>query len=168
LERMTKSELLQQMHAGHSRFQALLAGLSAAQMTQPGVVGAWSVKDIVAHVVVHQHRLIRWLDERLRGRLPDVAQPYGMPEEDLAELNEQIYQEHRHRPLAGVLSDLDASYARTLARVEAAPEEDLFDPDRFRLEGGEPLWEAVAANTFWHTQEHGRDIRAWLADSTSD
>jgi hypothetical protein len=33
--------------------------------------------------------------------------------------------------------------------------------ERLQLQGGEPLWEAIAANTFWHYEEHGEDIRRW-------
>jgi hypothetical protein len=43
--------------------------------------------------------------------------------------------------------------------VEGASEEGL---QRVKLQGGEALWQAVAANTFEHYQEHGQDILAWL------
>lgn len=162
MEQMSKSKLLELIQDGYRLFKAMLAELSDEQMTEAGVTGEWSVKDILAHIVVHQQRMIRWLEESLRGIVPEMAQPYGMPEDDLAEVNEQIYLENRDRPLTQVLSDLDESCAQALAVVRAAVEEDLIDTSRFRLQGGEPLWEAVAANTFWHYEEHGRDIRTWL------
>jgi hypothetical protein len=42
--------------------------------------------------------------------------------------------------------------------VETSPEEDILDTRRFQLLGGEPLWAAIAANTFEHYEEHGKDL----------
>ena len=88
-----------------------------------------------------------------------MPQPYDMPDDALNELNEQIYQENLNRTLENVLCDLDKTHAEALRLVEAGKEEDILNPNRFQLRGGEPLWEAIAANTFWHYEEHGEDIR---------
>jgi hypothetical protein len=45
--------------------------------------------------------------------------------------------------------------------VEDTPEDD-FDPHRFPCRNGEPLWKTVAANTWWHYEEHRQSIRTWL------
>jgi hypothetical protein len=160
-EEMNKSKLLERMHAGHTAFKATLAELSDEQMIEAGVSGGWSVKDILAHIVVHEQRMTCWLEKRLNGIALQAPQPYGMLEDDLAEVNEQIYLENRDRPLAKVLSELDEAWLQALAVVREGSAEDL-NSVRLRLEGGEPLWEAVAANTFWHYEEHSRDIHAWL------
>ena len=49
-EQLDKAELLANMQAGYNSFEALLAGLNENQMTTPGVNGAWSVKDNLAHL----------------------------------------------------------------------------------------------------------------------
>ncbi len=159
---MNKSELVEQIQVGHKLFRVMLAELSEEQMTEPDVVGQWSVKDILAHIVAHKQYMIQWIDRRLRGETPKEFQPYDMPEDQLARLNEQIYLENRDKPLAELLAGLDQSYVRALTLVSEAEEADLTDTGRFRLAGGEPLWEAVAANTFWHYEEHGRGILAWM------
>jgi hypothetical protein len=156
---MNKIKLIESIQAGYSLFKKLLAEFDTEQICQPGAVGKWSVKDTVAHIVVHEQRMIQWLQARLCGKQPLLTQPYDMPEEALNRLNEQIYQENLHRPLEEVLRDLDKTHEEALRLVATSPEEDLFDPTRFRLQGGEPLWEAIAANTFWHYEEHSRDIR---------
>jgi hypothetical protein len=156
---MSKSKLLEELQNGYGLFKKLLAELDDQQMEQPGVVGKWSVKDTVAHIMVHEQRMIQWVTERLRGEYPAAFQPYDMPAEELDKLNEQIYQENLKRPLEDVLHSLDTTHAEAVRLVETSTEADLLDPDCFHLQGGEPLWEAVAANTFWHYEEHGRDIR---------
>lgn len=160
---ITRLTLLETMQTGHQHFKALIAALPPDQLLCPGVTGVWSVKDILAHIIVHEQCMVDWVTKTLRGMQVDGPQPYSMPEPELTVLNEQIYQQNRGRRLAEVLSDLDAAYLQALAMVEAAPERDLLDVHRFSLRDGEPLWEAIAANTFWHYEEHSRDIRAWLA-----
>ena len=130
-------------------------------MTQPGVIGAWSVKDVLAHIVVHEQRTIQWTTDTLRGATPVAPQPYDMPEAELTEANERVYRENRGRPLDDVLREFEKTRARVLTLVETAGEEDLIDPRRFRLREGEPLRAAIVANTFPHYEEHSRDIRAW-------
>ncbi len=158
---MTQSQLLEKIRTGHILFKSLLAELSSEQMIQPGVIGEWSVKDIVAHIVVHEQRMLAWMTERWRGEIPHAPQPYAMPDNELDQLNEQIFRENRDRALLDILNGLDKTHVDILAFVAATDEQDLIDPQRFHLQDGEPLWEAVAANTCDHYAQHGADIRQW-------
>ena len=158
---MNKSQLLESIRAGHSRFMLVLAEFNHEQMTQPGVIGKWSLRDTVAHIVVHEQRMIRWMQERLHGDEPVLPQPYAMPDDELNQLNEQVYQEQQVRSLCDILHDFDQTHIEALTLVETAAEEDILDPGHFSLQGGEPLWEAIAANTFWHCAEHMQDIHKW-------
>jgi hypothetical protein len=159
---MNQSELLESIQTGYKLFKALLAQVPTDQLALAGVVGQWSVKDIVAHIVVHEQRMIAWVSATLHGESPAGHQPYDMPEEPLAIVNEQIYQENRNRQWDDLMSDLEATHAQSLALVEQAQEADLIAPRHFRLQGGEPLWAAIAANTFEHYEEHARDIRKFF------
>ena len=55
---MTKAEFLDRLRSGRAEWDALIAQIDEAQMTEPGVVGDWSVKDIIAHVTWSE-RVIR-------------------------------------------------------------------------------------------------------------
>jgi hypothetical protein len=159
---MNQRSLVKAIRSGYARFRKLLAGLDPAQIAAPAEAGEWSVKDTLAHILVHEERMLRWIDERLSGRLPAAPQPYGMPDERLDEINRRIFEENRDLPLDEILAGLDEFHALALELVRGAAERDLFDPTRFQLEGGEALWQAVAANTYEHYQEHARDLRARL------
>jgi hypothetical protein len=161
MEDMSKSKLLAAIHAGHDTFKSLLAEFTEEQLLQPGVVGEWSIKDILAHIVVHEERMIQWVTEMLLGHPPETSQPYGMPEDELTIVNQIIYQENRDRCLSNVLSALEDAHVHSLAMVAGAREGDLTGGGCFKLKDGEPVWEAIAANTFWHYEEHGRDISKW-------
>jgi hypothetical protein len=160
-QEMTKTELLARIRAQRERLEATLAEVDDAHMTQPGVVGAWSVKDILAHIAVWEGRMVGWLAEILRGEVPEALAP-GQTWDGLDQLNEQTYLENRDRPLEEVQAEFGASFRRAWDAVEAAPEAVLLDPDRYPWREGEPVWHIVAANTFWHYPEHGASIRAWL------
>lgn len=155
---MNQAELRESIQTGYNAFKELLAEFDLEQLAQPGVVGKWSIKDTVVHIVVHEQRMIWWMKERLRGKCPAQPQPYAMPDDELDGLNEQIYRENLDRTWDDVLRDLETAHVEALQLVETSSEWDLFDPDRFQLQTGEPLWEAIAANTFLHYEEHGRDI----------
>lgn len=158
---MNKSRLLESIKTGYAKFTEFLAQLSFDEMAQPRVTGKWSVKDIAVHISVHEQRMNQWMKDRLQGNDPESPQPYNMPAHELDKLNEQIYQENRNRSLEDILREFDEIHVETLKLVETVAEKDIFDVSRFRLHGGEPLWEAIAANTFWHYEEHSQDIRAW-------
>lgn len=159
---MNKDILIDKVQKGYEHFNSLQAELSEGQVIKPGVNGDWSVKDIVAHIVVHEQRMLKWMVERLGGGTPDAYQPYDSPDEQLDALNHQIYLENRSRSWEEVIQDWANTHAKTLAWMQSVNEEDLFDDSKFCLSGREPLWAAVAANTFEHCDEHVRDIRAWM------
>ena len=158
---VNKSKLYESIKTGYVKFADFLAELSCEELAQPGVIGHWSVKDITAHISVHEQRMVQWTKERLQGNVPKSPQPYDMPADELDQLNEQIYQENRIRSLDDILCDFDKKHVETLKLLETLVEKDIFDVSGFRLLGGEPLWEAIAANTFWHYEEHSQDIRTW-------
>jgi len=167
MNEMSRSKLRELIESGYTLFLMLLAELDDGQLTEPGILGKWSVKDILAHILIHEQRMLQWVTQRLRGKHPVLPQPYAMPDDELDILNEHIYQDNQHRKLDEILRDFHRTHAESLRLVETATEEDILDPRRLQLHGGEPLWEAIAANTFWHYEEHSQDIRAWQLASHS-
>jgi dienelactone hydrolase len=156
-----KARLVELVEEEYSALQETLAQVPRERMTEPGVVGSWTVKDILAHIAAWQGRMARWVSDTLRGAVPQVL-PAGMTWDDLDRWNEQTYLENRDRPLAEVLDEFARSYDQALEATRAATEDDLFDPARFPWREGRPLWVMVAANTFWHHAEHAQAIGQWL------
>jgi hypothetical protein len=155
---MDKSTLLNNIQTKQAELDALLAPLSEEQMTTPGVNGEWSIKDVMAHMTVWEHILLKGLHAAIEGGDP------GFPEDfSLDEANEQFYQENKNRPLADIMADYQQSYERILVDVAKLTDEDLNDPHRFSWRGGEPFWQFVEGNTYGHIDEHIGSIRNWLA-----
>ena len=58
---MDKQQLLKQLEKAWTAIKESYAGLSDAQLTEPGVMGNWSVKDILAHVTTWEEEALKYL-----------------------------------------------------------------------------------------------------------
>ena len=163
-EEMNKPRLIESMTNGRRKFEDTLSLLDEDHMTIPSLEGGWSVKDVLAHIAVWEGRMVRWLEDVMRGEIPQML-PSGKTWEDLDQINEEIYLENRDKPLEEVLAEFHQFLPKALEIVENVSEEDLINPGRFAWREGKPLWFIVAANTFWHYDEHQKTIRKWMEDS---
>ena len=58
---MDKLELLQRLDKAWVAFRTSYLGLSEPQLSAPGVVGNWSVRDIIAHVTTWEEEALKHL-----------------------------------------------------------------------------------------------------------
>lgn len=163
-EEMTKARVLEMIRRERQALEATLAQVGGERMTQPGVEGDWSVKDLLAHITFWERWMVRIIGEALRGERPEMPAP-GLTWDDLHLLNERTYLANRERDLDDVLNDFHRSYQESLEALEGLSEEDLTDPQRFAWFGGNPLWRLVAANTWEHYPEHNETVKKWLKES---
>jgi len=154
---MTKDELIKQIETEWDNLQAALDGLTEEQMHQPGVVGEWSIKDILAHITACQTLLIATLFKAEKGVTPDMTEGGTTVDQQ----NEKFYREMKDRSFDQVWDDLDASYHQILSRLEGWKEKDLFDPKRFKWMQGQPFAEYIAGDSYEHYAEHAVQIREW-------
>jgi hypothetical protein len=156
-----KAELLEKMQSGYAAFEALLAPLSAAQLSTPGVNGAWAIKDVLVHLTAWQTRVSLRL-EALAHHEEAHIDPIDS-DEKMNAFNDSTFETNRTRPLDVVLMEFRAAVKRLDANVEATDERDLFEAGRFAWLKGGALWESVAGNTYGHYEEHAPVIEQWLA-----
>ena len=160
----TRQELLKLLVKERLHWEAVLGKLSADQYLEAGVDGRLNVKDLLAHIVDWEQRMIQWIDESLTGIVPQRP-AQDMTWDDLDRLNEQTYLANKDRALDEVMSASKESYSRSLDLIQNLTDEDLFDGARFAWREGDPLWHMVAANTWWHYKEHREQVEAWLKGS---
>lgn len=156
---MTKTEILNQLHAENEAWEALLAQIGVGRMDQPGVAGYWSIKDIVAHLTGWRRRSVARLQAAQRGE-PDPPPPWPMQLKEDDEINAWLYERDRDRSVAEVLADSHRAFEQLFAAIAAFPETELQDPHRFPWMQGEPL-SAAAFFAHFH-EEHEPDMRNWL------
>jgi len=158
-EPMTSARLLSIMQAERAEWEALLARVEEARMTEPGIEGPWSVKDIVAHLTWYDRTFVEGAQTVMRGE-PFVRT--GLRAMEMDGRNECIAAESRDRPVHDVLADSRQVFDQVLAVVRACPDDVLNDGRRFGLPDDVPPWVLVANNTYEHYREHGRAVRVWL------
>ena len=111
---MTKDELIQKIESEWNNLQASLDGLTEEQMHRPGVVGEWTIKDILAHITAWQTRLITTLFKAEKGFTPDTTEGG----QTVDQMNEKFYREMKDRAFDQVWDDLDSSYHQLLSRLD--------------------------------------------------
>ena len=151
---VNKTQLLDMIRIARAEWEALLAEIPPAWMTEPGVEGEWSVKDVIAPIA--------WGERENLG----VAQARALVSSDLwqvaeDERNAAVFEQNRDRDLHDVLAESRHVFQQYLEAVDALSEEDLNDPRRFQglPEGWRP-WRILYDPTHYHV--HAQPIRAWL------
>jgi hypothetical protein len=153
----TRDELLRQIETERAAWQALVAEVGDDRMEEPGPMGQWSFKDLVAHLLGWSNRTIQRI-EAGPGVYPPAPWPSELKTDD--EINAWIHEQHRDRPLGDVLAGMDGWYQRLANLIQSLPEDDLTTSGRYDFMEGRPL---VEADFFGHFhEEHEPSIRAWL------
>src|SRR5438874_10798182 len=73
VEQMDTKRLARLIRETNTRLDLLVSQLNVAQMNQPGAVGVWSVKDVLAHVAFWEQYVVGILRAIARGETPDLT-----------------------------------------------------------------------------------------------
>lgn len=153
---MSRAALLENLRRTRIEWHTLLSQLEDEQMTTPGVVGDWSVKDIMAHIT--------WAERETIGILRAqafVGSELWQLSQD--ERNAAVYEENKDRPLLDVRRESDAVFETLVQEAAALNEADLLNPDWFTWSPVKlPPIAVIARNSYLHYPEHIEQIRAWI------
>ena len=149
------------MHYGQQTMHQALDGLPDSTWNTDGVCGWWSVKNILAHLVVYE----RMLEDILTGFVdPTAARPTlaAIRKQGLETFNtEQVAARQQTSPLA-VLRELDDVHARVLALVPRIA------PETWRKVGTLPWYgdeyaldDYVVYACYGHKREHAAQINVY-------
>lgn len=156
---MKKSKLIEELQLSRREIETLLRGLNEEQMTEPGVMNGWSIKDILAHLARWEGEMVTALFQIKQGRRPSRADIESMDEVD--RLNADWHQQDRERSLNLIVQDFRGLRKQTLRRVEEFSHQELNDPEQWDWLRGEPLHRWIAIDTFKHERQHAEFIRQW-------
>ena len=154
----TKTELLRAIRAERKKLETALKSISDADMVRSPRPGAWSVKDILAHVSAWEDTFVGWYQAGLKGG--KVGKPDFSQAGVLAEVNRGIYEANKDRSLKDVLAGFKNSYERILSLVASIPEEDIFTRGKFAWTGTQKLVSYITSNTSSHYPMHLRMVEA--------
>lgn len=147
---MMRSDLLNRLDKAWRAFQESYAGLSNAELVEPGVSGAWSVRDIIAHVTWWEEEALKHLPLIMAGgKPPRYSVTYG----GIDAFNAKMTAERKGLLLVEVLRHQEDVHRRLVAFIEQAPDNQLESETRFRRR--------LRLDTYGHYPKHERAIRQW-------
>ncbi len=170
MTKTNKPVFLARLMRERDKFELLVNQVGfARRMTLKGVVGKWSVKDILAHILAYEQYMADSLVEILQGEtyspcktqtaldafLDEFGYPdFGSPLLDEETPNAWIVEKYTNVSLEDVITQELNAFLSIVASLEKIPEDVI---------NRHNLYERVANNTYKHYREHIRDIRQWLA-----
>ncbi len=164
-----KTELLRAMTAGRVEWLGLLAQAGPDRLNEAGADGAWTLKDIVAHLSVYEWWTAAQVAAVTRGERALVEVPNAPPSlppdadtSDMDERNARIYAHNRMRPAVEVLAEADQAFAALMAAVAVLPDALLTDPHCAEWTNGATPLAVIAGNSYGHYGAHIATVSAWL------
>ncbi|HEY3204502.1 MAG TPA: DinB family protein [Thermoanaerobaculia bacterium] len=152
---MDRRQLLKRLAEAWADFEESYAGLSDAELLEPGVTGGWSVRDILAHVTTWEEEAIKHLPLILEGgKPPRYSVKYG----GIDAFNALMTERKKSLSLSEVLRQRDETHRRLIDVIQNAPEDQFLRETRFRRR--------LRLVTYGHYPKHAAAIRKWRRRAT--
>ena len=163
-----QQKLLEMMKAEFDRWEALLGGLSEAQILAPYLPAHLSIKDVMGHLRAWQSRSIARVEGAQRDREPEFppwpAELHPDSEDNLDAVNAWIYETYRDQPWSSVHRDWRNGFLCLMELGASIPEADMIAPNRYTWMHGQPLALVYQSSYEHHHDEHYGPLSAWLRD----
>jgi len=156
-----RDALLRASQDAFDRLLQLVETLPESERVSAGVNGQWSIKDVLAHLHAWHNLMETWYREGVAGKKPAMPAP-GYTWRTTPDLNEIIFQEHRHEPLDSVVSNLQRSHTLMHTLIEAHSNEELFTKKRYSWTGSTSMGSCFVSATSSHYNWAITLIRRWL------
>jgi len=143
---MSRERLLNRLEREWQAFLQSFAGLPDSVLLEPGAVGWWSVRDVLAHVTT-------WEEESLKA-LPLVLAGKPLPRYGNIDAFNAREQERKHDlPLEQVRQELATTHQRLISFLKDCPESAYVTGSRFL--------HRLRLDTYSHYREHASQIATW-------
>jgi hypothetical protein len=141
---------LKRLEKAWLEFRESYTGLSDPQLIEPGVTGAWCVRDILAHVTTWEEEALKYLPLILKGGTPPrYSAVYG----GIDGFNAQMALQKSGLPLPEVRRQLNDTHRRLIDFIEGVSDDQFRRETRFRRR--------LRLDTYSHYPKHALAIRRW-------
>lgn len=163
---MKKSELLNWFQEECQRWELLLAAIGQKRMTELGVNGEWTMRDIIAHLTGWQSKLVNQFIAAMNGEL-EPPPPWSKELKSEDDINAWIYETNHKKDLGQVLEDARQVHEKMRNAINNLP-------DDIRIETIDSKFHVVyindqrfAVGEFFHHfyDDHQADVYTWLSKS---
>jgi hypothetical protein len=156
----TKAVIIARLQTERRRLEQIFAHLTPDDLQVPGVVGEWSIKDVLAHLADWEEHMPAWMAAARRGEPVDAIES-GLDWKAFDAFNQRIYQRHREQSLDDVLAYFHGVHEQFMDMVEDMPEEEMLSHGRYAFIGRGAVynWLGAYAN---HDRWAAAHIRKWI------
>ena len=167
--RSNKEAFLARLMHERDKFELLLNRVGyTRRMTLKGVVGKWSIKDVLAHILAYEQFIADRMHEILHGEtyLPCKTQTaldafldqfgypdFGSPLLDEESPREWVIERYRNVSLDDVIAQELQAFASIVSSLEKMPEETI---------NRHNLYDRVVKHTYHLYRSHASEIKRWL------
>ncbi len=146
---MNRDQLLKLVGGPWHDFVRAFQGLSDEAIVEPGVVGDWSVKDLLGHIATWEEESLAALALIMDGkRTPRYARFGGIDA-----FNDIRWREHRDQPVEEVRRRFLEAHTGLIALLKKASERFFEEETRFRRR--------LRLDTYSHVPEHTEHVLSW-------
>ena len=172
---MTKRLFISRLMRERDKFELLINRIGfTRQLTMPGVLGKWSIKDMLAHVLAYQLYMADRIEEiqqnevyipcKTQNALDAFLDQFGYPDFGSPLLDDDgpnawVTEKYRNVSLEDVIAQELNSFLSIISALEKLSEDTIHQHN---------LYDRVANNTYKRYREHARDIRRWLATNAAN
>jgi hypothetical protein len=146
---MDRDQLLARLDGAWQEFNQACQGLSEKALQEPGVMGDWSVKDLLSHIATWEEECLAALKLILEVKRPARYASSG----GIDAFNHRQWLRYRDWPLGDVQRRFRETHHRLVAFVATVPSHHFTTETRFRRR--------LRLDTYSHFPEHWRQVAAW-------
>jgi hypothetical protein len=156
-ERLSRDEILQRLETEYHRLVGTVLELPAEQTGRAGVVGEWSVKDVMAHLIYWNMLPVNEVQAALSGRrFTDIH-------ETSDQINARTVAQYRAYALHEVLNAFSSSYTMVWDSITRLPDSAFEPGSDIETILDETIHGTFANNTYEHWPIHHAQIVAWAS-----
>ena len=147
---VNRTQLLKRLDEAWTALNASYADLPRAELVEPGVIGAWSIKDIIMHVATWEAESLAHLPTVLAGgRPPRYSALYG----GINAFNALATERNRNVSVAAAFKHRDETHRRLVDFVRTIPEAQITTETTVRRR--------LRLDTWSHYRTHTEAIWKW-------
>lgn len=155
---MKKTDMLLALESGHENLMVLLDDVPEEELTRPGAVGTWSVKDVLSHLLIWEAETIKLLYMARLKHKPQTAHFKTITDD---EQNSIWYEQFKDRPYTSVWNDYAAIRDQTIERLAEFTDTDLNNTSLFPWLQGRSLAHLIESFILEHETEHTLAVKTW-------
>lgn len=158
----SKDDLIASIVKEHKAFADCAASVPKDRFKETGVWGdGWTVHDLFAHLTEWEQMFLTWHRYGAAGKEPALPAA-GYTWDEIARLNQAIWDKHRRRSTRRVVTDFGNTYREILKMAKSLSNDELLAPGHFAWTKDKNLCTYLAANTAEHYRAATEILKRWL------